>query len=71
MTYESPQEKARREGRTLTGIYSKLAAGRIAGAHKVDGKWRIPVADESQHKTEPPHVVDWKSAASGERSEEE
>jgi hypothetical protein len=43
MTFETVQEKARREGRTVQGIYAALAAGRIAGARKIEGKWRIPL----------------------------
>lgn len=41
--FESPSQRARREGVTLCWVYSRLAAGRIPGAVKVDGQWRLPV----------------------------
>lgn len=41
--YESPRERAIREGVSLNWIYMRLATGRIPGAVKVDGQWRLPV----------------------------
>ena len=40
----SVREAARMRGVTLKAIYDKLYAGRLAGATKIDGQWRIPIS---------------------------
>jgi hypothetical protein len=69
ITYESVSERARRLGCTLTNVYSKLAAGRINGARKVDGRWQIPIQQSAPSQGAP--VRDFKVAACGEKPDEE
>jgi len=60
MKFETVSERARRRGCTIAWIYTQLAAGRIVGAVKRDGRWCLPL-----EQTQPPTVRDWKCAQAG------
>ena len=54
----SPAQYARLSGLSLGYVYGRLWSGRLAGAQKVDGQWRIPVAalESLKKSTEPVSV---------------
>lgn len=43
MEFQTASQYARRRGITMTATYAALAAGRIVGAKKIDGKWCLPL----------------------------